>query len=436
MSTTIPTRNEETPGRARTNAAGVAGNVLEWYDFAVFGYLAPYIGAAFFPSDNETATLLETFGVFAFGYLMRPLGGVCFGHLGDRLGRRTALLASVTLMLVPTFLIGLIPDFQSIGLAAPALLIFLRMLQGLSVGGELMASVAYMAETAPAKSRGFYGSLALSTAVLGLLLGSGAGAGLELFLTPDEIQAWGWRLPFLGGIAIGGAALWMRRSIPESPAFETADEKAESEQSPLREVLSAQFGRLVHLASLVMMLGAGFYLLFVWLPTYLNTFVSPPVENALVLNTIAMTVLVLLIPAAGALSDRVGRRPVLIVASAGTITAAIPLFFVLSRGIPVEILAVQLTFAVLMGLAQGPIPAAMVEMFPTHIRASALGLGYNTTVAVFGGTAPLVATWLISETGSAVAPALYLMVIAGIALAAALLFKDRSGIDLNHPSLK
>jgi len=416
--------------RKRNAIGGVIGNVLEWYDFAVFGYFAPIIGAQFFPAEDQLAALINAFGVFAAGYMMRPLGGVIFGQIGDRVGRKRALQLSVLMMAIPTTLLGLLPTYASVGVAASIGLVALRLVQGVSVGGELIGSISFVTEIAPPHRRGLYGSWTLFSAVGGIMLGSLVATVMHASMDAAALAAWGWRLPFLAGIVIGGFGLWMREGMAESPVFEDIERRGEVAHSPVVEALRNHPRQVAHVAALVVMQGGGFYMLFVWWPTYIGQIVQPPIGHALLVNTLAMALLVCLVPLAGLLSDLAGRRIVLGGSLVGFLLVAYPLFVVTDHGVMLQALGAQIVFAVLMAGVFGPGPAAMVEMFPTKTRFSGVAIGYNISLAIFGGTAPLVSTWLISRSGDPAAPAYYLMTMAAISLAAVLALRIRSGEEL------
>ena len=403
----------------RDTAAGIVGNVLEWYDFAAFGFLAPYIAVAFFPSDNEFAGLIKTFAIFAVGYLMRPLGAILFGHIGDRVGRREALLLSVIMMIVPTILLGMLPTYAAVGITAPILLLLLRLIQGLSIGGEFTASATFVSELAPEGRKGLHASLTMLGAILGILLGSGVAMVLSDTLGEEAMSAWAWRLPFLMGIILGAVAFWMRRSMSSSPEMNDIHAGKDDREHPLIEVLKNHRPAVLRLCSVVLMQGASFYVVFVWLSTYLKEIVQQPVSNPLLLNTIGLACLLPVIPLAGWLSDRFGRRALLMTAGIGILLCSWPLFIVFQQGDDGMILVGLVIFALLIGMAQGPTPAMMTELFPPEVRLTGIGIGYNVTLALFGGTAPLISTWLISATGTTIAPAFYLMTAAAISLVGA-----------------
>src|SRR5262245_641229 len=256
------------PSKRRIIAAGTIGNLLEWYDFAIYGYFAPSIGRAFFPSSDAVAQILAAFGVFAVGYLMRPLGGAVVGHIGDRYGRRVALTFSVSAMAVPTFLVGLLPGHATLGVLAPVLLTFLRVIQGLSVGGEWTTSFVFMVEHAPPGRRALYGTVVSSGGMLGVLAGSGAGALLSAILSPEALDAWGWRVPFLLGAVAGVTGFVLRRGIGEAADFAAGDASA---KSPILETLRHHGGLIVRLAGIATFVGVGFYLIFLYLVSWLQT---------------------------------------------------------------------------------------------------------------------------------------------------------------------
>jgi MHS family proline/betaine transporter-like MFS transporter len=391
----------------RSVAAGAIGNTLEWYDFAVFGFVAPAISSQFFPSDDRLAGLLNTFAVFAVGYLARPLGGMLFGHLGDRIGRKRALQISIIMMAVPTSLIAVLPTHAEIGVWAAVLLALLRLSQGFSVGGEFIGSICYLVEVAPANKRGLFGSFTVFSTVGGMLLGSAVATVLHLALSPEAIAAWGWRLPFLGGIVLGFTGWNLRRHLLETPAFERIVSEGRTEPHPGLRALRQMPVEIVQTGAMVLLLGVGIYTLFIWMPAYLTHILVPPVPHALIVNTLAMILMITLMPLAGTLTDRLGYKPVLVGAMIVTAIVVYPLFvWIDSGGLAAMVIAMAL-FAVINGFLQGATPVAMAAQFPVEIRYSAMATGYNVSAALFGGTAPLVATWLIRETGNLAAPAWY-----------------------------
>lgn len=408
--------------------AGAIGNVLEWYDFSVYAYFAPVFGNLFFPSHDPVVSLINTFGVFAIGYLMRPIGGIILGQIGDKFGRKKALVISVLMMAIPSALVGCLPTYQKIGILAPILLTFLRVIQGLSVGGEMIGSMSYLVEIAPKNRKGLFGSWSLFSAVLGILVGSAVGLLMNQILPQSALSAWGWRLPFIFGIIIGVVGVWMRSELDESPAYMKAYHNGEIKQHPFIEALRTAPYKILQVALMNVIMGTAFYTLFVWMPTYLTKLLPFPVPHALLLNTIAMLLLIWIMPLAGLLSDIVGRKPVMLVCVVGIMITVYPLFKLIGLENTPAIMTAFVVFALWVGGLYGTMPAAMAEMFPSNIRYSATGLGYNIAFALFCGTAPMVSTWLIHKTGDLTSPAVYLTILAVISLPAYILFKPAKEI--------
>jgi MHS family proline/betaine transporter-like MFS transporter len=412
----------------RTICAGAIGNVLEWYDFALFGFLAPVLSPLFFPSENRLASLLDTYGVFAIGFLMRPLGGVIFGHIGDKLSRKTALQWSVMMMALPTTAIALLPTYAQVGFLAPVLLTLIRMLQGLSVGGEYIGSMSFLAEHAPIEKRGYVASWCTFSATLGTVLGSGIAALVLAAVPVQDVAVWGWRLPFLFGLTAGLFGLWLRSGVSESPCFQKAAECGGVAHAPVLTALREDRRALLLTVGLTLMMSIGFYLPWVWLPTWMSRINTPhlPLSQALTINTVAMMAMIVVTPLAGLLSDRWGRKPVLLLGYATLALLAYPLFLLLSAGDEGLDLLALLIIAGCAAMGCGAGPAAFVELFPTQTRFSGIALGYNGAQAVFGGTTPFVATWLIESTGHPRAPAFYLVVAAALSVIAVLCMTERS----------
>ncbi len=401
---------------SKTLLAGAIGNVLEWYDFALYGYFAPVLATLFFPSEQPSVSLLSAFGVFAIGFLARPLGALLFGYWGDTVGRRSALAWSIILMAIPTFCIGLLPTYEAIGLFAPFALTCCRFLQGLSVGGEFTGSVTYLVEHAAPSRRGYIGSWAGFSAQVGALLGSGAGALVASNLPHETLYEWGWRVPFLAGSLIALIGWYVRTRVRESPAFERERQARALSQAPIREVWISQRVSVVQVIGLVLLHGAGFYLLYVYLSTFLATVTNVPLSSVLTINTTCMMLLALLIPLMGRLSDSIGQKPLLVTGAAGLALASYPMFVWLTSEDLFLMLLAQALLTALMSCYLGPFFAVVVELFPTRLRYTGLSLGYNIASALFGGTAPLIATVFIQWSGMTLAPSLYLSFCAIISL--------------------
>ncbi|HSH99790.1 MAG TPA: MFS transporter [Reyranella sp.] len=400
--------------------AGAIGNVLEWYDFAIYGYFAAAIGRTFFPKEDEVAQILSAFGIFAVGFLMRPVGGAVVGHIGDKLGRRAALTFSVVAMAIPTFLVGVLPGYQVLGMMAPIALTILRMIQGLSVGGEYTTSIVFMVEHAPPGRRGLIGAVGCCGAIAGILLGSATGALLSELLPAETMTAWGWRLPFMFGLVVGVAGYFLRRHIDESAVPKAAS------RSPLRDTVRLHGPLLMRLAGLSTFNAVGFYLLFVYIVSWLQLADGIAPAHALEINSLSMLVLLPWMIAMGALSDKVGRKPVLLAATVIAVVSAVPLFWLMHHDQPAWIQLGQLGFVLSVGMFLGAQPTLMVEEVPVEIRCTAIALGYNVTLGIVGGLSPLVATWLVQRTQDEFVPAYMVMLAAAISFLSILSFRERS----------
>ena len=401
-----------TARQRRTVLAGSIGNVLEFYDFAVYGYLAAAIGRHFFPGESPTAQLLAVFGVFAVGYIARPLGGVLIGHLGDLYGRRTALTVSVVAMAVPTVLIGLLPGYATIGIAAPILLVLLRMLQGLSVGGEFTSSIVFLVERAPAHRRGFIGSFATVGSVGGILLGSSVAAILTACVSEEAFYDWAWRLPFLAGITIGIAGFVLRRELQdEEPTVREG-------RAPIVETLQDHWRLVLQLAGIAVFNGIAFHICFIYVASWLQTADGIPPARALEINSASLAALLVVMVLAARLSDRIGRKPVMMAALFCALVTALPLFELMHHESALLAFLGQLGFVVSVGSYIGVLPSLMTEMVPARIRCTAMSVAFNLCIGIAGGTAPFVAAWLVATTGEAVSPAYYIMFAAAVALSA------------------
>jgi MFS transporter, MHS family, proline/betaine transporter len=396
--------------------AGAIGNFVEWYDYSVYGFFAPIIASQFFPSEDRVASLLATFAVFAVAFFMRPVGAFVFGHYGDTVGRRNTLAAAIILMGLATLMIGVLPTYGQIGVLAPILLVVARLLQGFSAGGEWSGSAAFMVEYAPQNRRGLYGSWQQFSIVAGLLLGSAMGGLLGAVLSEDALNAWGWRIPFILGMVVALVGLYLRLRVEDTPAFRIVEEKNEVTDAPVKESFTAHGGESLTAIGFTVAWTVAYYILLTYMPTFVSETLGLPLSQALLSNAIGLVALGALIPFTAALSDRIGRKPLLIGFSALIALLTYPLFLLASTQVLFLIVLAQVIFGVIISLFSGPGPAALVEMFPTNVRYSALGVSYNIAVAAFGGTAPFIATYLISRTGSNLAPGIYLIVAAVITL--------------------
>ncbi len=402
------------PGTASARKAVVAavvGNVLEWYDFAVYSFMAGIIGRNFFPSGDPASELLASFAVFGVGFLARPLGGIVIGRIGDVKGRKTALLLTIFLMAAGTVLLGLTPTAATIGIAGPVLVLIARLVQGFSAGGEWGGSTAFIVEWAPEGRRGLYGSFQQCSVAGGLLLGSGIVAFTNTALSPEAMEAWGWRVPFLLGGLLGPVGLYMRRTIEETPAFIRAQQapptSPEQSVSPWR-LAGRAFGFTV-------LWTVAYYIFLNYMPTFTERYANLSSAQALWANTLGLVVLVATIPVMGHLSDRVGRKPLLLTCCAAFVVLPYPGASLLVAGPSIGlVIALQIGVGAVIALFSGAGPAAIAEIFPTRTRSTWMTTGYALSVAVFGGFAPYIATWLIRETGSPIAWVYYVMIAAVI----------------------
>ena len=409
-----------------SRAAGIIGNVMEWFDFALFGYFAPIIAVHFFPSGDKLTGLLQTYGVFAAGFIMRPLGAVFFGFIGDRFGRSRALVLSVIMMGAPTFLLGLLPTYDQVGRLAPILLILIRLIQGLSVGGEFSSSVTYMVETAQPGRRGYSGSWANFGSLAGTLLGSGVAAGLSTILPHDALHSWGWRVPFLMGLLLAGFALYLRSSLPDTQLFLKHAEK-HTEDNPLKDVLTRNLRQTILAVLFACGYGVFFYIPLVYLPTYAQSTSGVGFSTAMWINSAGTALMLPLIPLAGIISDRwLRRKPLLLIAFIAMTLAAIPVFAAISADAAGSLAFGQILFAVLIAFPVGAAPAMFAEMFPTEDRLTGYSVAFNIGLGIAGGTAPLIATGLIKLTGSPLAPGAYLAATSLVSVIALAFMKDRS----------
>lgn len=385
--------------------AGFIGNVVEWYDFALYGYMAGILSGLFFPEESDTAALIATYGVFAAGFLMRPLGSGVFGWLGDTVGRSTTMLISVTMMALPTLLLGCLPTYHTVGIWAPVLLVAVRLVQGLSVGGEFSSSVTYLVETADDDRRGFAGSWANSGSMVGMLLGSGVAAAVTSLFSHGVVHHWGWRVPFLLGGVIGGVSIVLRRRLPHSRHFERHhDERPDT--SPLLQAFTTNGRQMAQAIIFASAYGVLFYLPLVYLPEWLHTETGMARDLALRINTAATAFLLLLIPVSGWVGDRLVRRTHFIAGAMLLMTAlAIPLYAWLAGDGLWGALVVQFVLVALLAVPLGSAPAMFVELFPATDRLSGYSVAYNLGLGVVGGATPMLATWLIQETGLSAAPA-------------------------------
>ena len=410
--------------RGRVIAAGMIGNVIEWYDFALYGYMAVIISELFFPHEDKLVSLIGTYGIFAAGFFMRPLGGIVFGHLGDTIGRKPVLILSVVMMVLPTIAIGLLPTYADWGVAATIALVVVRLVQGFSVGGEFSSSVTYLVETAPDNGRGLAGSWANVGSVIGMLLGAATPATVIWILEEPATGEWGWRLPFLIGGVIGLVALALRRGLPEESHVA---EKRDKGDHPIRRVFREERSVAYRIMLFCCSYGVVYYIPIVYLPTWLDLFTDISLHQALFIATLAQILQAILIPLAGHFTDRVMRRTYFLAVILGVIAViSIPLFLLAGQGVIWIAILVLCLFCALIAGPLGTVPTTLAEAFDRGHRLTGYSLSFNLGMGLAGGTAPMVATALIAVSGAQIAPAIYLAGLAALGAAMMLLLKDRS----------
>jgi MFS transporter, MHS family, proline/betaine transporter len=403
----------------RAITAGVIGNVLEWYDYGVYGYLVPIISQLFFPSGDPTVSLLSTFAVFGVGFVMRPVGSIVFGIYGDRRGRRRALSAVIFVMAASTFAMGLLPTYAQAGIAGPALMVIVRLFQGLSTGGEFGGSSAYIVEYAPQHRRGYFGAFQLVGVATGFLCGSMTAALLNSLLSKEDLAAWGWRLPFLFGLAVGIVGMYLRWKINDTPIYTDIEEHGATAKAPFIEAITRHPKETLLAFTSTLHNTVAYYIALIYMTNYMINVGKLPQPTALWISTLGLAFMIVQLPLWGALSDRVGRRPLMIFSCVAFIVLGYPFFLLAASGS----VGLAILGELLMMVCYAPYAATcasfLTEIIPTRVRYTSMSFGYNVAVALFGGFAPFIATWLVRETGSTGAPSVYLIaaaVVTGIAV--------------------
>ncbi|MCW2003603.1 MHS family proline/betaine transporter-like MFS transporter [Xanthomonas arboricola] len=419
----------------RAVGAAALGNAMEWFDFGVYGYLAVTLGQVFFPSSNPTAQLIATFATFTVAFLVRPIGGMVFGPLGDRYGRQKVLAATMILMALGTFSIGLIPAYAQIGLWAPALLLLARLLQGFSTGGEYGGAATFIAEYATDRNRGLMGSWLEFGTLGGYIAGAATVTALHMALSQAQMLDWGWRVPFLVAGPLGLLGLYMRMKLEETPAFRAYTEQSEQRKREtagqgLMTLLRLHWPQLLKCVGLVLVFNVTDYMLLTYMPSYLSVTMGYAESKGLLLIILVMLVMMPLNVVGGMFSDKLGRRPMIIGACAALFALAIPCLLLIGSGSDVLIF----TGLMLLGLAlvcfTSSMPSTLPALFYTPVRYSALSIAFNVSVSLFGGTTPLVTAWLVERTGDPLVPAYYLMGAAAIGLVTMLFVRETAGLPL------
>lgn len=427
----------QNPARQRRRAfiGATSGHLIEWYDYGVYGFLAVYIGQAFFVSEDPTTSLLSSFAAFALSFFIRPLGGLFFGPLADKVGRRKTLVTVLILMSGSTFLMGLLPTYDSIGIAAPILLVLVRCVQGFSAGGEIGTITSFISEYAGPGRRGFSTCWLMVTAVLGLVLGGVVANGMIWLLGSELMQEWAWRIPFLIAGPMGLVSMYIRLKLEDSPEFLALQKAGETSKAPLREVW--QWKRSIALVFFILTLHSSiFYLVLTFSSTYMSRILKFDSGVTLLYVFIASLCAAFVMPFGGMFTDRYGRKPFLLVVGS-LATLAMFWFFKSAPGAtPASFFLPLITVAILFGLYASSTYATMSELLPTRVRSTGIAVAYNIPVAIFGGSAPFISTWLIQRTGDITSP-WYFYVGTGLASLIALIIlrkEDFVACDANIQS--
>lgn len=416
--------------RRRLTVAASLGNFVEWYDYGIYGYFAAVLSVLFFPA-SDTA-MLNTFAVFGVAFLFRPVGAFLAGYLGDRFGRRTMLYVMILMISLATAGMGLLPTYASIGALATLLLVGMRVIQGLSAGGEYSGAASYVAEFAPDHRRGLSCSWVEMGGLSGFLFGSILATTMNQVLTPQMLEAWAWRIPFLLALPIGLVGFYIRRRLDESPRYRELEERGQVSPAPLREVFGERDSRnqLLRFMGITVVQFTSYYLFLTYTPNYMIRHLDVPTTTAYLASTIALAVAIALQPVMGHLSDRVGRKPVMMGSCVAIFVLTLPAYALMGRATPLAVIAAQsLLMACLSGYL-GAQSATLAEAFPTRLRVSGFAIGYSVCAAIFGGSASYVAELLVVRTGNPLTPAMYVMAAALVSFLAFIRFPETSGSPL------
>nr|WP_294518527.1 MFS transporter [uncultured Rhodopila sp.] len=404
----------------RLIVAASLGNALEFYEILVYGYFAVTISKVFFPNTDETVSLLVTLGTFGITFLARPVGALWLGAYGDRAGRKKALTLSIALMTAGTGIMTIMPGYQSIGVVAPILVLAARLLQGFSVGGEFAASTSFLVEHRPDRA-GFFASWQWASQGMAALAATGFGVVLTTAMPVDQLQSWGWRIPFAAGLLIGPVGYYIRNRLEETPPFLNA----EAARRPLRDVAVEQWDRLLLAIGVVVISTSSQYML-VYMPTYALRQLALPPAAGFTAGAIAAALQVVAVPFVGILADRIGQTRIMMGAALLFICTAYPAFALLAARPSLSMLILTVCWiSALKSCYSGALPSLMAALFPTRTRVTGLSLSYNISVVIFGGFAPFYAAWLIDMSGSKLAPSYYVMITAAVSLATLVLIRRR-----------
>ena len=416
--------------------AAALGNAMEWFDFGVYGFVAYALGQIFFPGATPGVQVIAALATFSVPFLVRPLGGIFFGALGDKYGRQKILAITIIIMAISTFCIGLIPSYDSIGIRAPILLLLAKLAQGFSVGGEYSGAAIFVAEYSPDKKRGFMGSWLDFGSIAGFVLGAGVVVVLSSVLGEQRFMAWGWRLPFFLALPLGVIGLYLRHALEETPAFQKHSENLQQHSAAdapqpvsFAEIARGHWRSLLSCVGLVIATNVTYYMLLTYMPSYLSHNLHYPEDHGILIIIVVMLGMLFVQPVIGLLSDRFGRRPFVIGGSIGLLLLAVPCFMLITSGSLVLIFAGLLVLAVLLNAFTGVMASSLPAMFPTKIRYSALAIAFNISVLIAGLT-PTLSAWLVEVTQNLYMPAYYLMAIAVVGLITGILMKETANLPL------
>jgi MFS family permease len=409
--------------------ASTLGNVLEWYDFVVFGFMSIIIAKQFFPGDSDYAKLMLTTATFGAGFVVRPLGGILLGRYADIKGRKAGLTLVIAMMTVAAAMIALTPSFQQIGLVAPFIVLCARLLQGISAGGEFGTATAMLIEYAPRKRRNFYGSWQMFAQAFGALLAVAMGSMLTRVFTPDALDSWAWRIPFLFGLLIGPVGYYIRRSLPETEEFQKLDKR---DKVPFMQVFSGYPRELFIATALSAALNVMSYVIITYLPIYAVHDLHMPVTLPFNVLVVGILLRLVTIPLFGHMADRLGGKRVICGSLVLFLIILYPAYYWISR-MPslASIMTAELVFALLISASSSPIPTALAELFPTEVRSTGLAISYNLAASIFGGFSPFVLTWLLHVTGDSLMPAHYCAIFFALGLIGALMLAPRPSPQRN-----
>ena len=402
--------SKKKPKKSKFVMAGIVGNIMEWFDYGIYGFFAVAISTNFFPNNDPMVSLILSFMVFGLGFIARPIGGFIFGHLGDKIGRKNTLSITVMIMGASTFVMGILPTYAQIGIAAPIILTICRMLQGISAGGEWGSAVSFLGEYAKPNNRSFITSFSQVGTGSGLLLGSLVALFLSNIFSAEAISSWAWRIAFLFGIVIAFFGYYIRRNVEETPVFQEAKESDSFSENPLKEAFKDH--KLGMATCFLLMSGAfvTYWLILSFMPTYISEFLKLPVSVGFSLTALTLVTYIISSPIAGYLGDKYGRKPIMLIGSGGIVFLSYPLFHILANTDSFAVMAIVVCLeAFIFALFQGPNTIAMSELFPTRVRVSGFSVPYQLAGAVFAGTAMMTATWLISKTGNVMMVPIYMI---------------------------